>query len=110
MEKQNQQKLRKFAFVLAFCLATFLIVNMEDTYYHENAHHQIDTYFGLESRIHYSPLMIGGKTIPLPNQTIPYDMAESYYLAHSLNEVFGYNIQVLYTAIIFLCGVILWKK
>ena len=76
-----------FVLVLAGCIMLFTFAFCVQ---HEEAHKQINTYFGVESNITYS--LSGGITHIDSNFRNAEDRRFAY-LAHSFNESIGYQLQ-----------------
>ena len=81
--------------MLLAALCTVVVVgNLSLVALHESAHQQIFRQYGVESRIEYSLYAI--QTVPNGNYSL-----EDWRFAsglHAMNEVFGYQVQVLFNA------------
>ena len=95
---------------LTICVTAFLLINAVNTYQHEQVHYKINEYIGIESKISYSLLMLGGKVTPTDNQTISQDKEDYYFSMHTLNEIIGYNVQSVLYALMIITGLLIWRE
>lgn len=104
----------KIAVIWFICaMVSFILVSMGYTYYHENAHYAIDQNYNVTSSIEYNFMMLGGQVVTAPNQTILCEDNENYLSAHSMNEIVGYNVNMIILSIfaaVFLIGPLLLPR
>lgn len=100
----NRRVLIKISCTIIFCIMVIMLFS----YSHESTHQQINTYYGCDSTIEFTFLMPEKYVNGLPHAfmaTIPdknCNFTEGMVIAHSFNEVIGYNVMPILELVLML--------